>query len=140
MAFEIRCRELGHEECNWHAVSNTEDKLVDFVAVHARDHHGITDFTQEMIATVKNRLGTIVAEAGESEEEPVMREYHCTKCDWKYIAQTEDLIVDAVALHARDVHDVREFTKEMGHKVTQRLTDWQPAHVNTGCGCHCATN
>ncbi len=137
MAFTISCRELGHEGCNWHAVSNTEDRLVDFVAVHSRDHHGIRDFTQEMIATVKNRLGN-VPETTAGEEEPVMKEYRCPKCSWRYLAQTDDLIVDAVALHARDAHEIKEFSREMGQKVKSHLTEWTPV-TKTACGCHCSS-
>lgn len=123
MALEVKCSDLGHADCNWKAVSNTEDKLVDFVAVHARDHHGVQNFTQEMIAGVKNKLNQISVSPGE-EEEPAMKEYHCPKCSWRYIAQTDDLIADAAAVHARDEHDVQNFTQEMIHEVKNSLKPW----------------
>lgn len=123
MALEIRCSDLGHPECGWKAVSNTEDKLVDYVAVHARDHHGIKEFSQDMIATVKNRLAE-PAELIEDEGEPQMREYKCPDCSWRYIAQTEALIADAAAVHARDEHNVTVFTEEMIAGVKNNLKEW----------------
>jgi predicted small metal-binding protein len=123
MTLEIKCSDLGNSDCNWKAVANTEDKLVDFVAVHARDHHGVQNFTQEMIANVKNKISTPAGKET-TEEEPAMMEYSCPDCDWRYIAQTNDLIVDAVALHARDVHNVNIFTEEMRGSVKKKLKPW----------------
>lgn len=124
MAYEFKCSDLGYAECNWQAVSNTEDKLVDLVAVHARDHHGVRDFTQEMIAKVKNSL-TNVEEVDEESEEFQVKEYHCKECSWHYIAQTTDLIVDAVAVHDRDEHGVTVFTEQMRAEVRNNLKPWE---------------
>ncbi len=121
MALEIRCSDLGYSNCDWRATANTEDRLVDFVSVHVRDQHGVTNFTQEMIAETKKKLRTPSAI---QEDEPTMKEYHCPDCDWRYIAQTEDLIADAVAVHARDEHGVTEFTQEMIAKVKNNLKPW----------------
>jgi predicted small metal-binding protein len=122
MALEIKCSDLGHNDCGWKAVSNTEDKLADYVALHMRDQHGIREFTQEMIADVK-KLGKVVTPSDKSKD-PSMKVYRCSKCDWRYIAQTEDLIADAVAVHERDVHDVKLFTPEMVGKVKNSLNPW----------------
>lgn len=124
MAYEIKCSDFGHAECNWKAVSNTEDKLVDLVAVHARDHHGVANFTQEMIAQVKNSLSNVV-DIDEESEELTVKEYHCKDCSWRYMAQTTDLIVDAVAVHARDEHGVNVFSEEMRTEVRRNLNPWQ---------------
>ncbi len=123
MALEIKCSDLGHRDCKWKAVSNTEDKLVDFVAVHARDHHGVSNFTQEMIAEVKNKLGEPTMEIDENGE-PEMMEFNCPDCSWRYIAQTTDLMVDAIAVHARDEHNVTVFTEEMRTAAKQGLKPW----------------
>jgi len=124
MALEIRCRDLGHPDCDWTARSNTEDRLVDYVAVHVRDHHGVREFSPEMIAEVKQRSAPAVAGGREEIGEPVMKEYRCPRCDWRYIAQTETLIADAAALHARDRHDVTVFTEEMITRVKNGLREW----------------
>lgn len=138
MAFRIGCKDLGHADCDWYAVSNTEDRLVDYVAVHARDHHGITEFTPEMMASVKNSLGNLPKAVTDSPE-PVMQMYNCPLCSWSYFAQTEDLIADAAALHARDAHNITEFTKEMAHTVKSSLTVWTGAAKKSACGCQCAS-
>ncbi len=40
-------------ECAWRYIAMTEDLIADGAAVHARETHGIKDFTPEMIARVK---------------------------------------------------------------------------------------
>jgi predicted small metal-binding protein len=126
MAFEVKCSDLSHGGCSWFARANVEDKLVDIVAVHMRDYHEIKDFTQEMIAEVKNKLSAISFVFSE-EGDPVVKEYLCPQCDWRYIAQTENLIADAAAMHARDKHNIEEFTEEMITEVKNSLKPWSGA-------------
>lgn len=123
MVLEINCKDLGNPDCKWKAVSNTEDKLADYVALHMRDQHGVREFTQEMIADVK-KTGKMVTPSGAGED-PDMKEYRCPKCSWRYLAQTEDLIADAAAVHARDKHNVKEFTQEMITQVKNSLLPWK---------------
>ncbi len=40
-------------KCTWRYIAMTEDLIADGAAVHAREAHGINEFTPEMIATVK---------------------------------------------------------------------------------------
>ncbi len=40
-------------ECSWRYIAMTEDLIADGAAVHARETHGIKEFTPEMIARVK---------------------------------------------------------------------------------------
>jgi predicted small metal-binding protein len=57
----------------------------------------------------------------------VLKEYNCDmdpECTWRYIAQTEELIADGVALHAREAHGVKEFTPEMIAKVKKSTHEW----------------
>jgi predicted small metal-binding protein len=61
--------------------------------------------------------------------ELVLKEFECkdlgTGCGWKYIAQTEELIVDGVAVHAREAHGIMEFTPELKAKVENALHEWR---------------
>jgi predicted small metal-binding protein len=58
-----------------------------------------------------------------------MKEFKCRdlgySCDWKYIAQTEELIADGVAVHTRDAHGIKDFTPEMKTKVENALHEWR---------------
>jgi predicted small metal-binding protein len=58
-----------------------------------------------------------------------MKEFLCKdlghNCTWKYIAQTEDLIVDGVAVHVREAHGTKEFTQELKVKVGKLLHEWK---------------
>ncbi len=40
-------------ECTWRYIAMTEELIADGAAVHAREAHGIKEFTPEMIADVK---------------------------------------------------------------------------------------
>ncbi len=40
--------------CTWRYIAMTEELIADGAAVHAREAHGIKEFTPEMIARVKN--------------------------------------------------------------------------------------
>jgi len=119
MVLEVECKELGHPECPWKAVSKTEDKLVDYVALHMREH-GVSVLTDEMISDVKN----IAKQVPHVHDEPEMKTFSCPHCSWKFIAQTEDLIVDAAALHARDEHNVKEFTQYMIADTKKAIRPW----------------
>ncbi len=43
-------------KCGWHTVALTEELIADSVAIHAREAHGITEFTPEMKTRVENAL------------------------------------------------------------------------------------
>ena len=51
---EYTC-DLG-AKCGWHTVALTEELIADSVAVHAREAHGIMEFTPEMKTRVENAL------------------------------------------------------------------------------------
>ncbi len=42
-----------HTACTWRYIAMTEELIADGAAVHAREAHGIKEFTPEMIARVK---------------------------------------------------------------------------------------
>jgi predicted small metal-binding protein len=50
-----------------------------------------------------------------------MREFRCAslgnKCTWKHIAKTEELLADMIAIHLRDVHNVREVSPDLLGKI-----------------------
>ena len=43
-------------ECTWRYIAMTEELIADGAAVHAREKHGITDFSPELIARVKQSI------------------------------------------------------------------------------------
>jgi predicted small metal-binding protein len=80
-----------------------------------------------MVAAIKQKFSDPTPVEIEAAEELALREFRCDLgqgCSWHYIAQTEDLIVDGVAVHAREAHDIREFTQEMKVKVENSLRPW----------------
>ncbi len=128
---EFACSSMGND-CSWSQTARTEDLLADEAAVHLRDAHGIAALDIDMLARMKHTFrdqAPADAEAGEENgEKPALKEFQCRdlgqNCSWHYIAQTEELIVDGVAVHARDAHGIREFTQEMKVKVEKSLRPW----------------
>jgi predicted small metal-binding protein len=126
----ITCRELGND-CSWEKTARTEELLTDEVAIHLRDAHGVTALTPELIGRIKNAFsGTEPVEIPQDKKaEPALKEFFCKDlgmdCGFKYVAQTEELIADGVAVHAREAHGIKEFTPEMAAAVKNRTHPWK---------------
>lgn len=124
-AFE--CRSLGNT-CSWKHIARTEELLADVVAVHLRDAHGMKALDSDMVAKIKNSFGNPVPVELKESDGLALKVYQCgfgDGCGWKYIAQTEELIVDGVAVHAREAHGISEFSAEMKVKVESALQPWK---------------
>lgn len=125
---EFKCSSLGNK-CNWRYIAKTEDLLADVAAIHLRDVHGITSLSAEMLGKIKNTFSNPTPVEAKEAEGLVLKEFLCKdlgqSCNWKYIAQTEELLVDGVALHAREVHGIKEFTSELATKVKQLAHEWR---------------
>ncbi len=126
---EVACKSLGYN-CGWKHVSRTEELLTDMMAVHLRDVHGIPDLTQEMVGKIKQAFSKAEPiETSRGEVEPTLKVVSCRDlgldCNWRYIAQTEELIADGMAVHAREAHGLKEFTSEMATKVKNLAHEWK---------------
>jgi predicted small metal-binding protein len=124
---EFTCKKLGYE-CTWKHIAKTEELLADMVAVHLRDVHGVPAVTQETLGKIKNSFSNPSPLDASQAEGLALKEYRCSLgpgCTWHYIAQTEELIVDGVAVHAREVHGIREFTPDMAARVKTTAKAWK---------------
>lgn len=125
---EFKCERLGYK-CNWKHIAKTEDLLADVVAIHLRDVHGVAALSADTVGKIKNAFSNAPRVELKKSEDLVMKEFVCKdlghNCTWKYIAQTEDLIVDGVAVHMREAHGIREFTQELKVKVANALHEWK---------------
>lgn len=125
---EFSCKKLGYD-CSWKHVAKTEDLLLDMAALHLRDVHGVQALNTDMVGKVKNSFTYSAYLTEDQTELPVMKEFSChdigSPCNWHYLAQTEELIVDGVAVHAREAHGIKEFSPEMIAKVKNAIHVWQ---------------
>jgi predicted small metal-binding protein len=125
---KFACSSLGYR-CGWQHVARTEELLADIAAIHLRDVHGVTALNTEMVGKIKNAFSNPTPiEAGETGG-LTLKEFDCKdfghSCGFRYIAQTEELIVDGVAMHAREAHGIKEFTPEMKVRVENALHEWR---------------
>jgi predicted small metal-binding protein len=124
---EFKCASLGNK-CNWKHIARTEELLADIVAVHLRDVHGVTAISADMVGKIKNVFSNPSPADAAAAERLVLKEFKCKDlgmtCDWRYIAQTEELLADGVAVHARSAHGIKEFTPEMMTKVKNLAHEW----------------
>lgn len=129
---KFACRSIGYD-CTWKHIAKTEDLLLDAAALHIRDIHGVQSLGTEMLNTIRNSFKNPSPVVEYESDIPVMKEFRCRdigmKCDWHYLAQTEDLIVDGAAIHARNVHGIKEFTPEMIAKVKNAIHVWEGEKV-----------
>lgn len=125
---EFTCKSLGYQ-CKWKHIAKTEELLKDIAAIHLRDIHGVTELTEDIIGKMKKSFSNPTPIEADKAEGLTLKEFHCKdlghKCDWKYIAQTEELIADAAAMHMRETHGIKEFTSEMKVKVENSLHAWK---------------
>jgi len=126
---EFTCKSLGNN-CGWKHVAKTEELLTDVVAVHLRDVHSVPALTQDMVGKIKQAFSNSTPLAVQPDAGSlVLKEFKCSdlgmNCGFKYIAQTEELIVDGVAMHAREAHGIKEFTSELKVKVANSLHEWK---------------
>lgn len=124
---EFACKSLGNN-CGWRHIARTEELLADVVAVHLRDVHGVNGLAPDKVGKIKNLFTNPTPVEAEAAENLVLKEYACDlgpKCSWHYIAQTEELIADGVAVHAREAHGIREFTPELKTRVENALHAWR---------------
>jgi predicted small metal-binding protein len=125
---EFKCASLGNK-CSWKHIAKTEELLTDIVAVHLRDVHGMKALNMDMVMKIKNTYSNPAPTEAKKAEGLVMKEFTCKdlgfSCNWKYIAQTEELISDGVAVHAREAHGIKDFTQEMKVKVEKSLREWK---------------
>ena len=122
----FKCSSLGNK-CSWKHIAKTEELLADTVAVHLRDVHGISALDSNMVAKIKNAFSNPTPLEVKETEGLSLKVYRCglgKGCQWKYVAQTEELIVDGVAVHAREAHGISEFSAEMKVKVENALQPW----------------
>lgn len=124
---EFACASLGNK-CTWRHIAKTEDLLTDITALHLRDVHGVTALDQGMIARIKNLFTDASPESAARAADLALKEYNCDMghgCTWRYIAQTEELIADGAAVHAREAHGITEFTPEMIARVKKKVHEWK---------------
>ncbi|MGE5856756.1 MAG: DUF1059 domain-containing protein [Syntrophaceae bacterium] len=124
---EFSCKSLGNG-CTWKQSARTEELLTDIVSVHLRDSHGISALGPDMLARIKKAFSNPSPVEAEDAETLELKEYDCdlgSKCGWRYVAQTEELIADGVAVHAREAHGIKEFTPEMKVRVENALHAWK---------------
>lgn len=55
MGKRIRCADVG-PDCDFEAWAETEEELMEMVALHARTAHGIEDIPPEMAEKVQNAI------------------------------------------------------------------------------------
>jgi predicted small metal-binding protein len=125
---EFKCASLGNK-CSWKHIAKTEELLADIAVVHLRDVHGVTSVDADLLGKIKNAFSNPPPIEAAAAERLVMKEFKCkdlgTKCDWSYKAQTEELLADGVAVHAREAHGIKEFSQEMIAKVKNLAREWK---------------
>jgi predicted small metal-binding protein len=129
---EFDCKSLGND-CTWKHIAKTEELLADVVAVHLRDVHGVREVDPDMVGKIKNLFKFPTAADAAGAADLVLKEYNCDmgpKCTWRYIAMTEELLADGAAVHAREVHEIKEFTPEMIARVKKTAHEWKGGSEN----------
>lgn len=54
--YSFRCSEAGMSDCDWEATGQNEDEVMQKIVEHARDDHGMTDWTDAMRDRARNTI------------------------------------------------------------------------------------
>jgi predicted small metal-binding protein len=123
---EIKCSSLGYT-CKWKHIAKTEELLADITAIHLRDVHGMKAISQDMLGKIKKSFMPPSEEDAAKFADFKTKVYNCDigpNCSFRYIAMTEELIVDGAAVHAREAHAIKEFSPAMIAKVKNAAKEW----------------
>jgi predicted small metal-binding protein len=52
----FRCADAGHDECNWETSGKSEEEVMQKVVEHARDDHGMTDWSDAVHDRVRGAI------------------------------------------------------------------------------------
>ena len=52
----FRCADAGHSDCRWETAGRSEEEVMQNVVDHARDDHGMTDWTDAMHDRVRGAI------------------------------------------------------------------------------------
>lgn len=52
----FRCSDAGHDDCNWETSGSTEEEVMQKVVEHARDDHGMTDWSDALHERVRGAI------------------------------------------------------------------------------------
>lgn len=120
---EFKCSSLGFKD-GWKHIARTDDLLLDTVALHLHEAHGITELSPDTLAEIRNAFTPSTVRDAAGVADLVLQEYNCDRdpaCTWRYFAQTEEVILAGAAEHAREKHGVGKFTPAMAEKVKKSI-------------------
>jgi predicted small metal-binding protein len=92
--------------CTWSMTAQTEELLLDRVALHLRGAHDILEITPAMVGTIKNLFRSPWLDDAAGSVDVIMREYNCDReprCTWAFIAQAESMLTGNRAVHEREL-------------------------------------
>jgi predicted small metal-binding protein len=124
---EFKCASLG-KNCTWKHIARTEELLADVAALHLRDVHGELEVSPDRVGKIKNFFTNPTPIDGARAADLQLKQFNCdlgVGCTWRYIAMTEELISEGVAVHAREAHGVKEFTPAMIARVKNSAHPWE---------------
>lgn len=102
---ELACKDLG-QGCEAVLRAPTEERLIDMVAVHVRNAHGVQALSQEQIAAVRNHMINRASSDAARVVDRIFEKYNCSgepECTWRYIAEAETILNGGIPVHERDL-------------------------------------
>jgi predicted small metal-binding protein len=99
------CATLGID-CKTVLTAPTEERLVEMASMHARDTHGMTAISQEIVGKIKQSLTNRSASDAAYAVDRIFEKYNCEnepECSWRFIAEAEQILTGDKAAHAREL-------------------------------------
>jgi len=86
--------------------AQTEERLVELVALHLRERHGMLSIPPEKIAQIKQSFTSPAKSDSAYVVDRIFEKYNCNsdpECTWRYIAQAETILTGRERVHEREL-------------------------------------
>jgi len=102
---QFSCSKLGNK-CNVVLTAPTEERLVEMVALHLREVHGLLEIPQDLIGRIKLNMVNRSMKDAAHVVDGIFEKYNCgsdPECTWRYIAEAEMILTGDRSVHSREL-------------------------------------
>jgi predicted small metal-binding protein len=99
------CASIG-VNCKTTLTAPTDEKLLEMVSTHAREVHGMTAITEDMLGKIRNNFVNRATSDAAYVVDRIFEKYNCNKepeCTWRFIAEAETILTGKPTIHEKEL-------------------------------------
>ena len=102
---EFSCASIGGN-CKTTLSAPTDERLLELVSAHAREKHGMTAITEDMLGKIRNNFVNRTTSDAAYVADRIFEKYNCDKdpdCTWRYISEAESILTGEPSVHEKEL-------------------------------------